>query len=393
MRLLRSTLPSLMLLALAEPVVLIATPHEAHAQQPTRRVLTKAAVEFAEPFTSVSSVRELRDGRVVVADGRDKIVQIVDFGAGRTTRVGREGSGPAEYLLPTRLYAVGDSTWLLDPGNDRLLVLGATGTPRGTRPIEMGSLSGTLGLRGVDARGRLIVRARAGAVVNGEDTDEWLLRVPGVSRGVDTIARLVLPRGRHTGATNVGGGMLRLMNDKPYAHEDIAAVAPDGRVAVVRSATYQVEWYLPDGKRVTGAPVRYTPLAVSRAEKQAFLKRQLVPGAITTSGNAGGRSGKVLPRGSEAPDPGDINAFQWPATMPPFAAGAATVASDGTLWVLRTRAHDDPVPSYDVFDATSRHTGRVLLPPRTRLVGFGNRVAYLVRLDDDDLEYLGRYML
>ena len=67
-----------MLLALAEPVMLIATPHPAVAQQP-RRVLNKAVTEFAEPFTSVSSVRELRDGRVIVADGRDRVVQIVDF--------------------------------------------------------------------------------------------------------------------------------------------------------------------------------------------------------------------------------------------------------------------------------------------------------------------------
>jgi hypothetical protein len=33
----------------------------------------------------------------------------------------------------------------------------------------------------------------------------------------------------------------------------------------------------------------------------------------------------------------------------------------------------------------------VVLPADTRLVGFGKGVAYLVRTDEDGLEWLGRY--
>jgi hypothetical protein len=99
-----------------------------------------------------------------------------------------------------------------------------------------------------------------------------------------------------------------------------------------------------------------------------------------------------MPRGPE-PDPGNPDSFEWPQSMPPFIGGAAMIATDGTLWVLRTRAHNDPLPSYDLFDGAGRSTGRVALPARTRLVGFGNGVVYLARIDDDDLEYLGRYKL
>jgi hypothetical protein len=61
------------------------------------------------------------------------------------------------------------------------------------------------------------------------------------------------------------------------------------------------------------------------------------------------------------------------------------------VWVLRTRAHDDSIPVFDVFDGAGRVVDRVALPKRTRLVGFGAANAvYLARTDDDDLIWLQR---
>ena len=48
-------------------------------------------------------------------------------------------------------------------------------------------------------------------------------------------------------------------------------------------------------------------------------------------------------------------------------------------------------PTYDVIDRAARLSHRVQLPPRSKLVGFGNGTLYLVRLDDDDLQYLERH--
>jgi hypothetical protein len=84
----------------------------------------------------------------------------------------------------------------------------------------------------------------------------------------------------------------------------------------------------------------------------------------------------------------------WPPVLPPFLSGAAMVAPDSRLWVLRARAHDDPVPVHDVFDDRGRLAARVALPKGTRLAGFGSLGAvYLARRDDDDLQYLERYRL
>jgi hypothetical protein len=62
------------------------------------------------------------------------------------------------------------------------------------------------------------------------------------------------------------------------------------------------------------------------------------------------------------------------------------------LWVQRAHAADAP-PSCDVIDTTGRIVSRVVLPRHTRVVGFGVNSVYLVRIDDDDLEYLQRFRL
>ncbi|MBK9980488.1 MAG: hypothetical protein IPP20_21710 [Gemmatimonadetes bacterium] len=52
--------------------------------------------------------------------------------------------------------------------------------------------------------------------------------------------------------------------------------------------------------------------------------------------------------------------------------------------------HDDPVPTYDVFDGAGRVVERVALPPATRLIGFGKGTLYLARTDDDEVVWLQR---
>ena len=92
------------------------------AQQPIS--LGKPDAEFSEPFTQIRTIRELSDGRVLVVDPRDRIVQLVDFKAGIATKVGRTGAGPGEYGLPDRIIALpGDSSAIFDPDNSRCLII------------------------------------------------------------------------------------------------------------------------------------------------------------------------------------------------------------------------------------------------------------------------------
>ncbi|HEX6049375.1 MAG TPA: hypothetical protein VFZ21_08900, partial [Gemmatimonadaceae bacterium] len=56
------------------------------AAQAPLKTLTKPDVEYEEPFTVISAVRELRDGRVIVSDVREKTVQLIDLKAGSATK-------------------------------------------------------------------------------------------------------------------------------------------------------------------------------------------------------------------------------------------------------------------------------------------------------------------
>jgi hypothetical protein len=82
---------------------------------------------------------------------------------------------------------------------------------------------------------------------------------------------------------------------------------------------------------------------------------------------------------------------EFPDFLPPFVARTAIVAPDGRLWVERFRAANDSTPVFDVFDRTANRVLAITLPRRTRLVGFGTGSIYLVRIDNDGLQYLQRY--
>ena len=92
-------------------------------------------VEFPEGFGLLSNVRELPDGKVLVADPLGQILAALDMDAGTMDMWGREGGGPREYRQPDAVHALpGDSTLLVDLGNGRLTVIAPDGrTARSTR--------------------------------------------------------------------------------------------------------------------------------------------------------------------------------------------------------------------------------------------------------------------
>jgi hypothetical protein len=84
---------------------------------------------------------------------------------------------------------------------------------------------------------------------------------------------------------------------------------------------------------------------------------------------------------------------EWPDRLPAFLSNALHFATDGTLWIQRTTADASAPPTFDLIGPASTIIGRMVLPAKTRLVGFGAGTVYVVRIDDDDLEYLQRYRL
>jgi hypothetical protein len=403
----------------------VVLPALAAAQKPL--VLSKPDVEYGEPFTIISGVRELKDGRVLVADIKDKTVQLVDL-KGSATKVGREGAGPGEYGLPGRLIPLpGDSTALFDMVNQRYLTIHPDGKPgkdwrleaatppAAAAPPAGGGRAGGGGValgggrgggptfafaapRGFDAKGNIYYEGPSFAV--GDDGNLMpsdsapVLRFDRAARRIDTVAYRRVAKANVQASGGRGNQSIRIGGANPLTPQDDWAVLPDGRVAVVRVADYHVDIFSSASRKVSGAPVPYDRIRVDDAVKKmveaqrAVNARSAVRMSVTAGNNGVQRSASVGGPVGELPPLED-----WPDLVPPFQQQAANARPNGEIWVLRTRRPGDDIPTYDVFDASGKIIGRVALPKSHRLVGFGNGTVYLIRIDGDDLQYLQRYKL
>lgn len=376
------------------------------AQAPLK-TLSKPDIEYAEPFTLITGIRELRDGRVIAADAREKTVQLIDLKTGTAAKIGREGSGPGEFALPMRLLGLpGDTSAVYDPLNRRYLLIGPDGKVGAFASYE--AQEGTPARvrisipRFIDARGRLY---SVGPSFNINPTGPTssadsapILRLDRTTKKTDTVAFIRIPP--VTVTTSGGGGgqnvSVRAGGGNPFAATDDWAVLPDGRVAVLRVKDYHVDWYAPNGQRTSGPAIAFDKIKVTDEDKKQYRERS-ASGAAGTAivmsqrvgpGGASSSASVGAPTNVQLPEPTD-----WPDVKPPFTANAAIGAPNGQVWVLRTRSAKDKIPTYDVFDASGKVVSRVALPADTRLIGFGNGTVYLARSDEDDLQYLQRYRM
>lgn len=363
------------------------------AQQPTP--LGRPVAEFEEPFSRVSGMRELSDGRVIVSDQRDKVVQLIDLQRQTARRIGREGSGPGEYAMPTTLFPLpNDQTLLVDLMNRRFLMIRPDGTPGesvGPPTLNTGGpvqIGGLVNPRGVDAQGRLYFQ-EMGFRMDGPAPDSVaVLRwTPGQTR-VDTAAWVKGPPTTMTttpaGSGGGGGGMRFTMGTSlVWAPQESWAVAGHGRVARVQPDPYRVVWYDASRRATAGPAVPYSPIRVTEADKRAYIEQQAAnPPTMVMIGGGGGTSVQR----PQLPEP------TFAETKPAFTGNTAVMASpEGEVWVLRTRAANDQTPVYDVFDASGRLVRKISLARGSRVVGFGRNSLYVVRTDEDDLEYLQKF--
>ncbi len=367
------------------------------------RTLSKPDVEFEEPFTQVSGVRELKDGRVIVNDTRDKVVQLIDFKSGTAKKIGREGSGPREYALPMALVALpGDTSGVYDPLNQRMLLILPNGDPgdfvkSSPAPSADTRSGGRMAIslaapRYTDATGRLYYLGSAFPQPNApraEVDSQPVLRFARGAAKADTVAWVRVPGNniRVTGSGNRQQVMAGLAN--PFAPRDEWVVTPDGRVAVIRSPEYRVDWSGASSSK--GTPIPYEKIKLTEKHKAQWRDSRRNASMITMRVGPGGSSASAGSPGAtnmSIPEPTD-----WPDVLPPFTNNSAFAAPNGQIWIARTRDAADDIPKYDVIDAAGKLVFRVALPAKTRVAGFGNGVVYTVRTDEDDLQYLQRFRL
>lgn len=366
----------------------------ASPQGPVKRAMSKPQAEYPQPFSEVGSIRELRDGRVIVVDSRELTVKLVDLRAGIETPIGRIGEGPGEYRWPTRLYPLsGDSTLLQDASGGRLMIIQPDGKPGGFfDPNQVETDSGLARVRRFNLRfsdgGHYLygeaqpIRAGPGGVMELADHSA-IERLDVSTKKRDTVA--MWPVRKDGNARLIPGvGVVTQPRTQAWPVWEHWVVSPSGRIAFVFPDPYRVDFVSNDGSVVPSPPISYQRVRVDDAlKKQHEVERSAPTMAMTYSRNGPARI-EAIRRPYRPP-------AEWPEFLPPY-SGTALVAPNDLLWIRRMTAAGQP-PLYDIINTRGRLVERVELPPRSRLVGFGEKNVYLVRLDEDDLQYLQRHSL
>jgi hypothetical protein len=398
LKVLRCAAAALSMLALGFVPVL------AQSGTPPTRTLTRPEVELAEPFSRLVGVRELSDGRLIVADVTEKQIALVDLSRRTSTKIGTEGTGPGEYTLPGAVMAMpGDTTFVSDMGR-KYIKVAPNGTIAGDVPIQSLSAGGgavfSIGGRSgnVDAMGRIYtqgVNFAPGSNGSAPSDSAPITRLDPRSGETDTVAHIRMPRPEITNSNGPGGRntrvMVRIGGNVPFVTTHAWAVAPDGRIAIVSPEPYQVTWVASNGQRTAGQPIPFERVRVTESEKQAYREQQRAspPTGIQVRSTGPGTATSVSTAPATFTEPPS-----WPEYKHPYQGNGVAVAPNGELWILKQLPHTEKNPTFDIIGARGQLTGRVVIPERTRLLGFGRDGAvYLVRRDADDLEYIQRYRL
>jgi hypothetical protein len=353
--------------------------------QPIR--LTTPNATLAEEFSSIRGVRELADGRLLVSDYLDERVVLVDLDRGTVTARVTRGSGPHEARLPTRLIPVpGDSTLLVDLGNNRLLLLDGSGRAVRTIPAER---SGVMGVRGVDASGALYFAVPGWAEGPNQLPDDSVRIVRWNPRAGAPEALAVIQGDRMRSDIRSPARTPRIPQ-VGYASQDGWVVTDAGVLRIVRAAGYRVESRARGAVSLIGPSYAYPTRPVSAADRRAFVERFMATTPTSGKGPDGGMG--FTPKAGAAELAALVRGTQFAERHPMFSAGDVLPAPGGRLWVGRPAEDGKPV-LYDLFDDAGRRVNSVELPAGRRVMSVGARGLYVVAESELGVQRLERYPL
>ena len=377
--------------AIGAGAVVLSASGPARAQRAAPRLarLGTATGELSAELAGINSVRELADGRVLVASAFEPRLVVANFRGQTVAPVSREGDGPGEYREVSRIHALaGDTTLVEDRRGPRWILLEGTHAVATLQTWTAGWRGPVVG--GVDHRGRVLeVRpfrfgrspgapayqffADAESVTVLVHAAGTLTPDRGARHGVDTIARLAGPwRGLSRGVRGTANGApLGFELRCPLASSEQAVIFADGWIAIALHSPYRVDWVPPAGIRQSGKPLPFPEVRVDDLQKANAM--QVYEPAITRAG--------FTP--SELPG--------WPDVLPAFPNDALLAVPDGRLLIRRTSNALVVGTFYDVVGRDGSLAGQRRLEANERIVGFGPNTVYVAVRADDDTELLRRY--
>ena len=308
-------------------------------------------------FGNLSNVVELRDGRVVFADTKNKLFLRGDLKSGKVDTIGsrvdslsKTGS-VGEYRFPGwTAHLAGDTVALVDFSAIRTTLWSEAGRPLGALPIK--EAAGKTPVLVYDTVGHGY-KIDYQAVVGGGEPGRILrpdsipvLRLTVKDGAVDTVALLAGPE---YGDATFGEQVQQAA--KVFAPNDFFGVLPDGTAWIARGRENRVDWRSPDGRWTLGQTHTYTRVPVTQADKDRVLAQ-------------------VREHGKQFGMPQDLRiVYPFADTKPPF--DFALGRPNGEVWLQRPQSREAAALIYDVFNRKGVWEREVAFPQGSALAGFG----------------------
>lgn len=382
------------------------------------RELAPAELRSAVPFGAIVGVRPISNGTVLVNDGGNRQLVLLDaMWSAKTVVIDSatpdgQGYGP----LPTPFVPyLGDTTLFFDRKSETISVIGPAGEMvrilAAPKPTDFRFLSAFSG--GVDGKGNLIYRGEQPRDANAPPVPFFvaslqppdsapIVRANFESRSVDTLARIKVAGNVRARMDTVGSQTVYTVTVNPLLVVDEWAMLSDGTLAMVRGHDYHVDVVASNGTRVAGPKLPFDWKSVTDAEKQHLIdstlaaqeKEKAATPDATALPNAVGvarvrvRSGVGLSIARKVADRREI-----PDYWPPIRYGATKADADGNLWILPTTSAQSKAGElvYDVVNNRGEMMHRVRLPAGRSIAGFGRGgVVYLMQRDNSGAWFLER---
>ncbi|MEP6834263.1 MAG: hypothetical protein ABJB74_12765 [Gemmatimonas sp.] len=347
--------------------------HVTSAQTAPLVTLPAAIRNFSEEFSDITSLREIKGGRLLITDRKDSRIIALNTATGVVTVVGRQGQGPNEYPTIMPVWPIGgDSSVMIFIGGSRWLMLDGANIVSTLSSKTPAVAAAKSIVRGTNDIGDVFASSAIG--IGGSYGDSTpLLRINRATGKIDTVTKLkgvAVKRSTEPGNPEGSGYFQTSVPALQVTEQSIPF--PDGWIAITRLDPYRVDWRSPTGVWTRGAPMPFTNIPMTDAEKQTVMER---------SARKAGKAAEPF-----------SSLRGWPEIVPPYAVPVTLFAApDGRAIIGRLPSIEYPKTRYDIVSRSGKLEAQLELSANEKLAGFGaGKTVYVVTTDDNGIQRLSK---
>jgi len=354
---------------------------------------TRYAGDPRAPLSDVWQITVGPDREIYVLDGVAKRVNVYGASGHLLRTIGREGSGPGEFLAPLRAGWLADMLWVVEPGRRRVSLFHPSGefARAITVPAQV-SPGSVFMMVSLLADGSFLGREFGPPQIRQPQPHEALTRLSEGGDPLDTVQMLSVEH-REMRVSLPGGGVFQTV--QPWSSHDVLAVSKSGdRIVVLDQSN--------DGRGATG---EYEIIVVDLPEKRRSVRRvtyERVPFTEEAVDYWISESVSIdeLGRFFGGPDAARraiAREVYRPRYLPPVRRATVRpfdqtvrVGIDRSIWIQRDN-QDRNTSHWDVFDERLNPVGSVSVGAGVTVHEICGGTVWGVELDDLDVPTVVRY--